>query len=290
MEGDLEIEVLESTKDRSFKKDELVKLIKSKSGRISLQENRGKSVVWKQFKVVVVDSIAVDFVKCNKCNDIFFWRTRQGTSTLRRHQCKSKPPPFTAPLTTFMKKTTPVPESERVNLNKKIVLGLAKDLRPLQTVQGPGFKMIAQQLINYGSKHGSKNVHDVIYDRSVLKRKSLPSVFDETKSEVIRDIETASSSKYRKLKFVDDGTRKQAYGFLKTNLPANTNNENEGEPICKKPRSDSRFSQFEDDDGHDVSVEIDEVEAYIKATIIIPGMHVLFALLILYEICAMFYN
>ena len=42
----------------------------------------GKSKVWKSFSLVSVDGLKVPFVKCNTCNALLKWRSKDGTSSL----------------------------------------------------------------------------------------------------------------------------------------------------------------------------------------------------------------
>lgn len=78
-------------------------------------------------------------------------------------------------ITRFMKKVVAPRFKQEVNDN--IVLGLAKDIRPLSSVESPGFLLIAQSLIDFGAKFGNQRVKDVILNRTTLKRKNLPRLF-----------------------------------------------------------------------------------------------------------------
>lgn len=75
-------------------------------------------------------------------------------------------------ITSFMKKSVPL--SCKIELNNNILRGLAKDIRPLSTVERPGFLHIAQSLINCGAKYGQQSAKNIIYGRKTLKTKNLP--------------------------------------------------------------------------------------------------------------------
>jgi hypothetical protein len=63
----------------------LQSLIDRKSDRLAFDTCKGKSVVWKEFVKVKVDSEYVDYVKCVKCNTALKWKSKDGTSGLRAH-------------------------------------------------------------------------------------------------------------------------------------------------------------------------------------------------------------
>ena len=77
-----------------MEKTEIQKLIDANSDRISYDVNKGKSSVWRYFKTVKIDNMTVAFVKCDRCNSVLKWKSRDGTSGLSVHIdfCASKSP------------------------------------------------------------------------------------------------------------------------------------------------------------------------------------------------------
>lgn len=76
-----------------MEKQTIQKLLEIKSERLTFAMNDdGKSKVWKSFYLVSVDGEKVPFVKCNTCNTLLKWRSKDGTSSLSGHQqnCSSK--------------------------------------------------------------------------------------------------------------------------------------------------------------------------------------------------------
>lgn len=67
-----------------------------------------------------------------------------------------------------------VSQQAKRDLNKNITFGLGKDLKSLRTVEGPGFKHLAQVLIDFGSKYGNQRVEDVIQHRTTLRNVYVP--------------------------------------------------------------------------------------------------------------------
>ena len=64
---------------------EVQKLIHSKSDRVTYDDNKGKSAVWKYFNIVKVDNVISSFVKCDWCSSLLKWRSRDGTSGWSSH-------------------------------------------------------------------------------------------------------------------------------------------------------------------------------------------------------------
>ena len=65
-------------------KTEVKTLIHRKNDRVSFVSSTGKSNVWKDFILVIVDDPFVD-VKCVRCNTALKWKSRDSTSGLHAH-------------------------------------------------------------------------------------------------------------------------------------------------------------------------------------------------------------
>lgn len=89
--------------------------------------------------------------------------------------------------------TKSVPSSAIVELNNEIVIGLAKDLRPLGTVEGAGFLRLAQALVKFGSIYGNQNVREIIHHRTNLKRTNLPGLTIAKRTEICELLAMAPS-------------------------------------------------------------------------------------------------
>ncbi len=162
-------------------------LIRGAPQRITYQVNespKATSDAWTKFKIICIDGKAVDFVKCNDCISVFQWKAKMGTATIMKHKCNIPELKFHHSDSTgagtqlqltqlFPKK---VPSSETDKLNDLIVTGLAKDLRPLSTVESEGFRHIAQALITFGAKFGNQQLENIIHCRRTLKEKHLPKI------------------------------------------------------------------------------------------------------------------
>jgi len=217
-----------TTVKSDLSKRDISKLIGQKSPRITLEDpsHSGKySTVWERFKIVNVDKKPVDYVKCISCPAVYAWHTTTGTTALNRHKCSdvaivpkracgfSKDQPQ---ITSFTSRKLSLQDSDK--LNETIVIGLAKDLRPLNSVEGEGFQLIAQNLINLGAKYGKINVKDCISHRTTLTSKYLPSVTAKLESNLLKAIMTTSS--YPRFTFTTDmwSDRYQQRNFLSLHI------------------------------------------------------------------------
>lgn len=179
------------TSKKLVKKD-IEMLIAQNSIRIStnLKGSKQKSDVWKRFSIISVDGIPQDFVVCEKCKFIYTWKSKTGTKSLNRHICESpttsrrrgpaKPLEMKSkPIQNYFLKS--VPPYAKAALNRNIAFGLAKDLHSLRTVEGTGFRHLAQALINFGATYGRQRVDDVLQHRTTLRNSHIPEMSDETR-------------------------------------------------------------------------------------------------------------
>lgn len=181
-----------NTSKKLVKKD-IENLILQNSIRIStsIPSKSSKSDVWKRFKRIVVDNIPQDFAICDTCKCLYTHTPKSGTKSLNRHICHSptgsnKRGPA-KPLTdtksdsiqTYFLKN--VPPYAKAALNKDIAFGLAKDLRSLRTVEGTGFKHMAQSLINFGATYGRQQIENNIQHRTTLRDRYIPEMCSETR-------------------------------------------------------------------------------------------------------------
>lgn len=145
------------------------------SGEMKAIENdRGKSTVWKHFKMVVqADGEPAGHVQCKSCGSILKYDSKKtGNSQLQRHVekvCKSAGPlqPSITAFTTSRK----VPMQTKEKVTEKCVEFCCKDIRPFRCIEGRGFVELAQQLINVGATYGSVAAQDVLPDPTTISRR-----------------------------------------------------------------------------------------------------------------------
>lgn len=152
--------------------------------RVGLERNefeqieiRLKSPVWQYFNKLLnkQSKQILNFVLCTKCDAILNYVPANGTSALLRHT-KNCPREI---ITTNAEEIaaedqTELPEAIQSSIKKdfstKLVKWCAQDLRPFEIVDDCGFREIAQELVELGSKMGKFNVTDVLPSSRTVSR------------------------------------------------------------------------------------------------------------------------
>lgn len=62
------------------------KLIAGKSERVRYLKNSGACDVWKDYEMVEVDAQYAGWARCNSCEMLLQWNSRNGTSGLKKHR------------------------------------------------------------------------------------------------------------------------------------------------------------------------------------------------------------
>ncbi len=162
-------------------KNEVNKLIRAKSERVSLVKNDGQSNVWQSFLKVNIDGTYSHFVMCTDCHGAIKWNSKDGTSGLKAHMAscsKSTPQPT---ITTLLgrgsgqvnpaeSKKRNVSADEKSKLTDLIVNMCGTDIRPFCIVEGVGFHTVATKLIEIGSAYGSIDSSDVLPSGRTVSR------------------------------------------------------------------------------------------------------------------------
>lgn len=170
-----------------------------------------RSPVWNTFEKIQIDKKDVNYVRCIKCHAIIAYDNTTGTSGMLRHnqkccqkvfdkndlvndsenKTKAKVVNDIQKITNFAERIPP--RASKNQLNTSIVLGLAKDCRPLSSVGNVGFLHIAQQLINFGAKHGRQSVENCIMDRTTLTKSILPEIYSQEEQKIKAMLKKESS-------------------------------------------------------------------------------------------------
>lgn len=110
-------------------KRQVTDLVLAKSERISYGENKGTSTVWKSFRLINVDKVLVDFVKCITCSTLLKWKSRDGTSGLSAHLRSCTPETKHQMTMSAFSKKSEVPASVKSHMADVIVRMCATDIR-----------------------------------------------------------------------------------------------------------------------------------------------------------------
>lgn len=159
---------------------------------------QSRSIVWNTFAVICIDGKSVDFVRCSDCFSVLSWKSGT-TTTLSRHVagCKKRSSgegsaKVAVQMTLDQFKKKQIPQAAIKDINEAITLGLAKDLKPLGMVKGPGFRHIAQALVTFGATYGFQSADLILQHPTTLKRK-LPQLVNEKREKIVKLLKTAPS-------------------------------------------------------------------------------------------------
>lgn len=158
------------TIDSSNEVAELVRDIseKVKNGIFTLTNKTGRtySKVWEIFCQIQKDdeTIIKEYVVCRMCKKVYKYNSRS-TSNLLKHKCyiinnvrnESQP-------------TAPVTKKTKTEAISKATMWIVEDCRPFTTIEGSGFKKLAEHLIEIGNKCGNINVNDVLPHSTTISR------------------------------------------------------------------------------------------------------------------------
>lgn len=174
----------------TWTKEEIQKMISVGSDRIGYVDVKSKIAVFETFKQVSVNGKLVDFAACTVCSIAYVWIRANGTKSLKRHSCQpSNVKRSVNKIDKYVRKL--IPELSIHQLNKNITFGLLKDIRPLYSVEGIGFRHMAQAFINFGAKYGPQPVEECIQHRTTLKRTYVPKLRTEAQQEYKKMFQSA---------------------------------------------------------------------------------------------------
>ena len=129
--------------------------------------------------VLYNDKPIEDFVACKSCEKVYIFRSSDGIQTLRKHRCTSsnsgslaKPNAKCnfdwkqAGFTSTQKNI--IPNTEIIELNRKVALMCAVDFRPFSECNGKGFELVAQKLVDNGAKYDSVDAKALFNDPTTI--------------------------------------------------------------------------------------------------------------------------
>ena len=128
---------------------------KLSSGEFQTVVKEEKSTVWNVFLLQADSNDAVEYVKCKKCGVLMMYDSkRTGNSALQRHVdrvCKTTDDAgglLQPSIAAFASSSRKIPLQDKQKMTEKCVAFCCKDIRPFRSIEGEGFRELAQQLIN----------------------------------------------------------------------------------------------------------------------------------------------
>jgi hypothetical protein len=159
-----------------IEKTKIIELIKSESQDISYEVVSGKNPKWKEFNRILNKQQKTDFIICLKCKDVLTHKKFTETTPIASHKCKIIGNQ-TKIEHLFPKKATNINaiKSERTDA---VVKCCALNLRSFSLIEGEGFKLLAQKLINIGARYGLLKVDEVLPTCHTVSNR-VPKTYDE---------------------------------------------------------------------------------------------------------------
>ena len=144
-------------------KQTLINLISIKDKSLSFKPIESKQEYFKAFSRVLFDGKDTDFLKCNKCIGINLikYTLKTGSSSVRRHNCINESQ-NSQTIDKHLIKVNKIDVKTKYELSDKIVMCVAKDLRPINMISGAGFKLMAQEFIKIGSRFPNISITEVL--------------------------------------------------------------------------------------------------------------------------------
>lgn len=143
-------------------KHEVQQLIRENSERVQYCEKQERSLVWQRFETLAVDGNPVPFVACKSCRIVYTYNKKDGVSSIANHRCG--PMKGQQSIRSFARtqpKAADVTACKR-RLTDAAVQFCALDQRPYAIVEGKGFQIMAQALMDVRRDIGSVDVASVL--------------------------------------------------------------------------------------------------------------------------------
>jgi hypothetical protein len=116
------------------------------------------STVWNSFSCIYVTDVKQEYVICNQCHDLLIYKPSSGTNSLFRHirSCQNIKTPLSGTQSSINQfyassnKEPAVPKRIKQGIKVACAEFAALDCRPFKTIDGIGFKNLAQKIFNAG--------------------------------------------------------------------------------------------------------------------------------------------
>ena len=142
-------------------KERLQRKVRNNDQSVKLRLLVGKSKLLENFMRVEHNGSNTVYAACKRCAALVKFTPAGGTSGLSRHTCKSNASENQPKVTSYVKRK--LPPGVKSCLTNKLARMSSMDLRPFATVEGQGFIMVAQELLDIGSRYGgSIEAEDVL--------------------------------------------------------------------------------------------------------------------------------
>jgi hypothetical protein len=166
-----------------IEKQTLINLIAIKDDSITYSSINSSQEYFKNFKRVLINKKESEYIKCDNCSVLVKCTSKIGNSTASRHKCdnqmKSQPK-----IEKHFVKTIKNKDKIKSELADSIALCVAKDLRPINMIEGQGFRDLAQKLVNIGSRYPNISINDLMPSMKTI-RNHISIVYESIKTKLV---------------------------------------------------------------------------------------------------------
>lgn len=182
----------ESIETKTDEKQLLLSLMQSNDPMIGFKEVNSKMDYMKLFKRIIRDDLETDYVKCNNCPVIIKYNAKTGTNSVKRHKCSETPVQPIESIERHLYRPSKSEATFKSDLTDVLVLFIARDMRPINIINGQGFRLLAEKLIEIGSKNPNIPLDNVLpTDRTVSNHIKL--MYEKIKEKLIKTLENIES-------------------------------------------------------------------------------------------------
>ena len=166
-------------------KRDLQTKVRNNDPSVRLRELFGKSQILNRFTRVECDGANTVYACCKSCAVLVKYSCESGTSGLKRHTCKAKSE-NQSKITSFVKRKLPV--GVKTRFTNTLVWMCSQDLRPFAMVEGQGFKTVAQELLDIGSRYGGTILAEDLLPSARTVSRHVEEEYDRLKTLVVEEL------------------------------------------------------------------------------------------------------
>ena len=166
-------------------KRDLQTKVRNNDPSVRLRELFGKSQILNRFTRVECDGANTVYACCKSCAVLVKYSCESGTSGLKRHTCKAKSE-NQSKITSFVKRKLPV--GVKTRFTNTLVRMCSQDIRPFAMVEGQGFKTVAQELLDIGSRYGGTILAEDLLPSARTVSRHVEEEYDRLKTLVVEEL------------------------------------------------------------------------------------------------------
>lgn len=185
-------ETTEIKSNESQTKQMLLNLIIQKHSSIGFKPIDSNTDHMKTFKRIIKDNSDTDYIKCNTCPAIIKCNANVGTNGAKRHKCIINSMQTNQSIERHLYKCSNNETKIKSNLTDSLVLFIAKDMRPINIINGEGFKLVAKKLLEIGAKNPNIPLENILPTNKTISN-HIQSMYEKIKKNLIEIMKNTES-------------------------------------------------------------------------------------------------